>query len=399
MPHRSANDIQAKKIIKMENYAINIRREIHERPEVGFDLENTLSIVRRELDKMGVEYTEKYGKSSIVATIGEREGYTLAIRADMDALPIEEKNDVPYKSKNVGKMHACGHDAHTAILLDVVRRVNEIKDEIPYRVKFFFQSAEEYAPGGASLMVRDGVMEGVDEVYALHVAPNVDTGVITLRPGPQNAASNGFYLNFYGVSAHAARKEEGRDAIKMALTAYFDIEKIVDEHKSAGEKIVFHVGKVEGGKTNNIVASECSLFCTLRTLDDETADKLKAEIEAAAKLAAEKLGGRAELVMSKSYPVVINDEGATQSIKKAALNVIGEENITVGNRGMGGEDFSYFTRLAPGCMFHLGVRNEALFEPKPLHNDKFQLDERALGIGSDIFVQLVLNKANEINGK
>ena len=382
----------------MENYAIKIRREIHERPEVGFDLENTLSILRRELDKMGVEYTEKYGKSSIVATIGaEKEGYTLALRADIDALPIEEKNDVPYKSKNAGKMHACGHDAHTAILLDVVRRVNEMKDEIPYRVKFFFQSAEEYAPGGASLMVRDGVMDGIDDVYALHVAPNVDTGKITLRSGPQNAASNGFYLKFYGVSAHAARKEEGRDAIKMAFTAYFDIEKIVDAHKRAGEKLVFHVGQVEGGKTNNIVSAECTLFCTLRTLDDETAEILKAEIEQAAKAAAEKLGGRAELIMSKSYPVVINDEAATESMRKAASNVIGEENITPGERGMGGEDFSYFARLAPGCMFHLGVRNEALFEPKPLHSDKFQLDESALGIGSDIFVQLVLDKAKIIN--
>ena len=384
----------------MENYAIRIRRELHSRPEVGFDLENTLAVIKRELDKMGVEYTEKYGKSSIVATIGgEREGFTLAIRADIDALPIEEKNDVPYKSQNAGKMHACGHDAHTAILLDTVRRVNEIKDEIPYRVKFFFQSAEEYAPGGASLMVRDGVMNGIDEVYALHVAPNVDTGVITLWAGPQNAASNGFYLNFYGTSAHAARKEEGRDAIKMALTAYFDIEKIVDAHKSTGKKMVFHVGKVEGGKTNNIVASECSLFCTLRTLDDETAEKIKAEIEQAAKKAAEKLGGRAELVMSKSYPVVINDERATLNIGNAASKIIGEENVIVGKRGMGGEDFSYFARLAPGCMFHLGVRNEALFEPKPLHSDKFQIDESALKIGSDIFLQLIIDKAEEIGAK
>ena len=259
----------------MENYVTKLRRELHSRPEVGFDLDNTLAVIRRELDGMGVEYTEKYGKSSIVATVGEnKNAFTVAIRADIDALPIEEKNDVPYKSQNAGKMHACGHDAHTAILLDTVRRVNEIKDEIPYRVKFFFQSAEEYAPGGASLMVRDGVMDGIDEVYALHVAPNVDTGVITLWAGPQNAASNGFYLKFYGVSAHAARKEEGRDAIKMAFSAYFDIEKIAEAHKSAGEKIVFHVGQVEGGKTNNIVANECSLFCTLRTLDDETAEKI-----------------------------------------------------------------------------------------------------------------------------
>lgn len=381
----------------MKNYAIGLRRELHACPGIGFELDETLAIIKRELEKMGVEYTEKYGKSSVVATVGEnKDGFTVAIRADIDALPIEEKNDVPYKSQNAGKMHACGHDAHTAILLDTVRRVNEIKDEIPYRVKFFFQSAEEYAPGGASLMVQDGVMRGIDEIYALHVAPNVDTGVITLWAGPQNAASNGFYLNFYGVSAHAARKEEGRDAIKMALTAYFDIEKIADAYRSAGEKIVFHVGKVEGGKTNNIVASECSLFCTLRTLDDETAEKIKAEIEQAAKKAAEKLGGRAELIMSKSYPVVINDERATLNIKNAASEVIGEENVIAAERGMGGEDFSYFTRLAPGCMFHLGVRNEALFEPKPLHSDKFQLDESALKIGSDIFLQLILNKAKEI---
>lgn len=385
---------------KMENYVTKIRRELHSCPGVGFELDETLQIIRRELDKIGISYTEKYGKSSIVATLGEeREGYTLALRADTDALPIEEKTDVSFKSKNIGKMHACGHDAHTAILLDVIRRAYEIKDEIPFRVKFFFQSAEEYAPGGAKLMVEDGAMVGVDAVAGLHVDPDTEVGKLKVGVGPQNASSNGFYLNFHGASAHAVKKERGKDAIKMAVTSYFEIENLVNSKIKAGENMLFHVGQIDGGKTNNIVANECALFCTLRTFDDETAERMKLAIEKTANETAAKFGGSAELVSVKSYPVIINEPSFTKEVRKAMQDIVGEENVGEKMRTMTGEDFSYFAKEAPGCFFRLGVKNESLFEAKPLHSEKFNLDESALKIGSDVFMQLILNKSAEIKNQ
>ena len=180
------------------SHLIDLRRELHEHPGIGFDLPETLAIIRRELDEIGVEYTERYGKSSIVATVNpEKTNFTIGVRADIDALPIEEENDVPYRSKNPGKMHACGHDAHTAIALETLRRVYGIRDELPCRVRFFFQAAEEYEVSGAYLMAQDGAMDGVDAIVALHVQPSLDAGDVGLHFGPMNAASNSGVENIF----------------------------------------------------------------------------------------------------------------------------------------------------------------------------------------------------------
>ncbi len=384
----------------MKNYAIGLRRELHACPGIGFELDETLAIIRRELKKMGVPYTEKYGKSSIIATVNEeKQGYTLAIRADTDALPITEKNEVYYKSKNEGKMHACGHDAHTAILLDTIRKINEIKDDIPYRVKFIFQSAEEYNTSGAKLICADGGMGGVCEIFALHVTPSLATGKIAISEGPQNATSLGFYLKFYGKSAHAAHREQGIDAIKMACNAYLKIEDMVEKQRSLGDKTVFHVGKIEGGKTNNVVADECSMFATLRSVDDETSDKTSGEIKKICESVAVGFGGTFEFLEIKHYPVVINDKRSTERARKACVDVVGEENVLAWEMNMVGEDFSYYTNLVPGCFFRLGTGNDALGTNLPLHSDKFNVDENALSVASDVFVRLVVNKANELKSK
>ena len=384
----------------MKNYVTKIRRELHSCPGVGFELDETLDVIRRELDSFAVPYTEKYGKSSIIATVnGEKAGYTLALRADTDALPIVEKNDVPYKSKNEGKMHACGHDAHTAILLDVIRRVNEIKDKIPYRVKFIFQSAEEHTTSGARLICESGALSDVSEIFGLHVFPDIDAGKIAISDGPQNATSFGFYLNFYGKSAHAARREEGIDAIKMANKAYLLIEDMIGKRGETGDKTVFHVGKIEGGTTNNVVADKCSMFATLRSLSDEESEKTGGDIKKICESVANEFGGKFEFIEVKRYPVIINDEKSTAFARRACSGVVGEENVVPKERDMVGEDFSYYTKLVPGCFFRLGVRNESLGFTCSLHNDKFDIDERALKIGSDVFVRLVLNKAEELSSE
>lgn len=381
----------------MENYAIKIRRELHTCPEVGFELDETLAIIKRELEKMNVHYTESFGKSSVIATLNENmRGYTMAIRADIDALPVSEKNDVPYKSKNTGKMHACGHDAHTAILLDTIRRVNEIKDKIPYRVKFIFQSAEEHTTSGAKLLCESGAMDGVSEIFGLHVCPSIEAGKIAVSEGAQNATSFGFYLNFYGKSVHVARRELGIDAIKMANRAYMKIEDVICQMQQAGKSVIFHVGKIEGGKTNNVVADKCSMFATLRSSCDLESQETGKKIKEICDSVACEYGGKFEFVEVKYYPVVVNDAKATDLVRRACSAAVGEENVLVWQRDMIGEDFSYYTNLIPGCFFRLGTGNVSRGITEPLHSDRFDIDERALSIGSDAFMSIILNKAEEL---
>ncbi len=378
-------------------YVTDIRRELHMYPEVGFDLPRTLALVRRELDKMGIPYTEKYGKSSIVATLNEEKShFTIGIRADMDALPILEKTTVPYKSKIKGQMHACGHDSHTAMLLDAARQLSEIKDKVNCRVKFLFQPAEEYPPSGAKLMVEDGVMEDIDCVIALHTESNVPVGKVALLTGPQNATSNGFMLDFYGKSAHAARQMDGVDAIMMAVKAYTAIEMMIAKEHSALEPRIFNVGAIHGGESNNIICPHASMYCTVRTWNAEVDEKITRRIKEICTAIAKESGGKFKYTQKKYYPIVDNNEKMTDLMHKACASVVGEENIRLHRRSLGGEDFAYFAQCKPGCMLRLGIRNPEKDCIYSAHQDKFNLDEDALSIGSAVFVQFVLDNMNGI---
>ena len=382
----------------MESYVIEARRQFHMYPEIGFDLDRTLSFIKGELDKMGVEYTEEFGKSSIVATVNpEKTGFTIGVRADIDALPIQEENDIPFKSRLDGQMHACGHDSHAAMALDTCRRINEMKDKISCRVKFIFQAAEEYPPSGAKLMTLDGVMKDIDCIVALHVDTDRKAGEIAIRSGARNATSDGFYLEFYGKTAHAASQQKGIDAIMMAVKAYTDIEFMIAKEIKAKDPIIFNVGAIHGGVANNIICDKCTMFCTLRTQKQENADYILGKIKKIIASIAEVSGGEAKFVESKHYPIVMNNEVMFERVKAAAQKVVGEKNIFPREQGMGGEDFSYFANEKPGCMFELGVRNDELGYTVGVHNGKFMLDESALEIGVNIFVQFILDNMNGID--
>ena len=379
------------------SYVIEKRRMIHEYPEIGFDLDRTLALVRGELEKFGIEYTEKYGKSSIVATLNpEKSHFTIGIRADMDALPIKEATDFPFKSRIDGQMHACGHDAHTAILLDTCRRLAEMKDKIDCRVKFIFQAAEEYPPSGARLMVADGVMDDIDCVIGLHVNTDYEAGQVALRYGARNATSDGFHLEFYGKPAHAAQQQNGVDAIMMAVKAYTEIEFMIAKEIKAQEAVIFNVGAIHGGVTNNIICDKCSMFCTLRTQKQANADYILEKIKKIIASIADVAGGEAKFVESKHYPIVMNDARIADALVSAFKTVVGEKNIFEREQGMGGEDFAYFANAKPGCMFELGVKPDIDDKVYGLHTDKFMIDEVALSVGSDIFVQFVLDNMGGI---
>ena len=381
----------------MESYVINVRRALHEYPEIGFELDRTIAFLKAELDKMGVEYTDKYGKSSLVATINpEKTGFTIGIRADIDALPIIEENDISFKSKIYGRMHACGHDAHTAIALDTCRRLNEMREQINCRVKIIFQAAEEGPKSGAKFMAEDGVMQEIDCILALHVDTGYDVGELGLEPGPQNATSDGFYLEFYGRAAHVANQQKGVDAIMMAVKAYTEIEFMIAKEIKAKDLVIFNVGAINGGATNNIICDKCTMFCTLRTQKGENAAYILGKIKKIINSVADISGGRAEFVEGKHYPIVNNHEGLSEILRASLAKVVGEENVLPHNRSMGGEDFSYFANEKPGCMFRLGVRNKELGYTVAIHNGKFMLDERALEVGVSAFIQFVLDNMHGI---
>lgn len=378
----------------MNDYAVEIRRRLHRYPEIGFHLPRTLELVRTELTRFSIPFTEAYGKSSIVGIINpEKKHFTIGLRADLDALPITEQTGLPYKSQLEGQMHACGHDAHTAILLDAARRLSAIREELDCRVMLVFQAAEEYAPGGARLMAEDGLMDGIDCIAALHCDTRYPCGQIALSAGPQNAISHGFTLDFYGRSAHAAKREEGIDAIMMAVHALTAIETAMSQEGLARERTVFNAGSIHGGKSNNSVCDFCSVYCTLRCWNGEDHGKIQTRIEAILAQVAAKQGGRAELTTKKLYPVLINEDAFTDRLYRAAQAVVGEGNIFPNIRSMGGEDFAFFAQRKPAAMFRLGVRSEEKGCVYSTHQDRFDLDEDALQVGSDIFVTFVRQNA------
>ncbi len=382
----------------MHEYAQKIRRELHRFPEIGFDLSRTLALLRRELDALGVEYTERFGKSSIVATVNpEKSHFTIGVRADMDALPIKEACDVPYRSEIDGQMHACGHDAHTAIALATLREINEIRDSIDCRVKFIFQAAEEYPPSGAKLMAEDGVMDDIDVIVALHCDSSYNIGEIGISEGPQNATSDGFVLEFFGKSAHAANQDQGIDAIMMAVRAYTDIQFMISKELKANDQVIFNVGSMHGGETNNIICEHAYMYCTLRTFTEEVEKYIIGKIKRIIDSVADVAGGEARFVEKKHYPIVNNDPLVTERVRAAAEKVVGRENTLPRQRSHGGEDFSFFANLKPGAMFRLGIKNKARGITAAVHHDDFDIDEDSLEIGVNVFKQFIIDNMHGLH--
>lgn len=382
----------------LNEYAVRLRRTFHKHPEIGFDLPNTLAVVREELTQIGIPITEQYGKSSIVATIAPNRptAFTIGIRADMDALPIEEVNEVPYRSEVPGVMHACGHDAHTAILLATAKELAARRGELRCTVKCVFQPAEEYPPSGAKLMAEDGVMQDIDCMVALHCDTKIPTGSVGLSAGAQGAISDGFYLDFYGKSSHVANQHMGADAIAMAVRAYVALEMLIAKEVDTRDPVVFNVGAINGGVTNNIIADHCRMFCTLRTHREDTEALLLARIKEICEGVAGSARGKFVFTTSKHYPIVYNNAVLFEKMTETAKRVVGVEHITKNPRSLGGEDFAYFAAQKPGFMFRLGIRNESKGIINGVHHNNFDIDEEALDVGVQMFMRFVLDHQDGI---
>lgn len=381
-----------------QEYIRKIRRELHEYPECGFDLPKTLALVRRELDKMGVGYTEDFGESSVVGIINpEARHFTIGIRADMDALLITEKTGLDFSSKNEGKMHACGHDAHTAMLLGTARALKAMEGELKCRVMLVFQPSEEGIRSGAAELMRGGLMNEIDVIIGLHVENWLPAGTVGVCPGSSMASSRSFRIDFFGKTAHATLPQSGVDALATAVRTYNDIQYMLAREIDPFAKRVVSIGKLEGGTSQNIIADRAFMLGTIRTFDMSLDEFLINRISDIARHAADEVGARAEVDTSLKAYVVYNNPYVSELVVNAARRVVGDGGIAKMPEKLSSEDFSQYLLEKPGVFFRLGTRNEEKGCTTLPHNSDFMIDEDVLHIGSDTCVQFVLDNMGGID--
>ena len=378
------------------DYIVAIRRELHQYPELCFDLPVTLSIVRRELESMGIPYTESYGRSSITAFINpDCKGLSIGIRADMDALPLTEKTGLPYASKHPGKMHACGHDAHTAMLLGTGRALKAVEDQLTCRVVLIFQACEEGEESGAREMVKDGLMDQVDLIIGMHIENWLEHGTIGICPGVSMAASHPVRLEFFGRSAHATLPQSGANALAMAVKTYTGIQAMLATRMNPFDQYVCSVGMLSAGSTDNVIPDYAEMKISLRTFDLEVQDFIVERIREIADHAAREEGGTMRLQSDTKALPLVNDPQVTRQVLASAAKVVGEDKIAEMPRKLSSEDFSFYLEKKPGAFIRLGTRNEDKGCVTLPHNNDFMLDEDALETGSKVCVQLVLDKMGD----
>lgn len=380
-------------------WLIEVRRDFHQYPEIGLEEFRTQEQVMRYLDEMGIPYTKSAGTGIVGLIQGGRPGATVALRGDMDALPILEAEDREYRSKIPGKMHACGHDAHMTCLLGAARILNTYKAELAGNVKVFFQPAEETV-GGALPMIKEGVLENpkVDAVFGLHVSSDIPAGHIGVKYGQMNASSDDLSIIVRGENAHGAYPHSGRDAIVIAAHVITALQTIVSRNVDPRRAAVITIGMISGGTANNILAQEVKLTGTIRTLEPSVREQVKERIQEVAALTARALGGEAEVTYEEGYTSLINNDALVDLVKRNGEELLGEHHVRVNELpNMGVEDFAYFAESVPGAFFHLGVRNEETGCVYPVHHPNFDLDERSLAVGAAMQAlnTLVYLKENE----
>lgn len=368
---------------------IEWRRDFHMHPETGFDVHRTAGIVADELEKMGYRVKRGVGKTGVVAEIGEG-GKVVAIRADMDALPIFEQNETDYISQNKGKMHACGHDSHTAMALGAAQLLS--KEKLNGRVRFLFQPSEETADdeglSGAQRMEREGAVEGVDYVIAQHVDPNSPVGTIAINEGPSGGGVDTFFATIIGKGGHAAYPHTTVDPFVLLAHVIMALNGIVSRRLDPFEPAVVSIGVINGGFAENVIPENVAMKGTLRFTSLEVRNQIREEVQRAFEIT-KALGGSYELKFEFGGLPLINDKFVSKVIEEVGHDLLGKDNVREMHKTLGGEDFPEFLKNAPGAMYTLGtmIPGREIYE---LHHPKFDLDERALPVGTAVLVESAL---------
>ena len=378
-------------LLSIKNQIIKTRRDFHKHPELSFQEHRTASIVAKSLKKFGLKVQKNIGKTGVVGLLkGSKAGKTIALRADMDALPIQEISKVSYKSINDGIMHACGHDAHTAILLGVAEVLSNNKNKIKGNIKFIFQPAEE-GYGGAKYMIDDGALDNVEEIYALHVWNYQKSGTVGVQSGPVMAAADMFTIKIQGTGGHGAAPQGTVDCIMVSSQLIQSLQTIVSRNTNPLENTVLTIGQINGGYNFNIIADEVVLKGTARAYTEENRMLIKNRMQEIINGTAKAFNAKIQLNYKDGYPPVINNDLVTKKVYSAAKKIV-NDSVIPPYLSMGGEDFSYFANKVPGCFFFLGSspKNSKLMSV-PQHCSHFDIDEDSMLIGASIFIELAYN--------
>lgn len=361
----------------------NTRRYLHAHPELSFQEFETSKFVQQHLTSLGIPFTIM-GETGVIATLtGLASDRIIALRADMDALPIQEENDVPYRSKKDGVMHACGHDVHTTCLLGAARILHELKDQWHGTIKLIFQPGEEKNPGGASILIKEGVLKNPtpQRIYGQHVHPQLEVGKINFASGKVMASADEIYITVKGKGGHAAKPNLTADTILTAAQIVNALQQVISRNNNPLSPSVLSICSVQGGHTTNVIPSEVKMMGTFRAMDEKWRFEAHQRIKAIVESTAIANGAEVDLDISVGYPSVINDEATTATGKALAIEMIGEENVGVAEISLGAEDFGYYTQEIPGCFYRLGTGNQNKGIVSGVHTPTFDIDEEAIKMG------------------
>lgn len=379
---------------KYRDYILEKRRYFHMNPEPSLHEYNTSKIVQEELKKLNIPYIVA-AETGVIATIkGDKPGKTVLLRADMDALEVCEKNDVPYKSQKEGFMHACGHDGHTAMLLGAAHVLNEIKSEIKGEIKLLFQPAEEIAAGAKAMIEETKITDNIDAAFAIHLWQGVPVGKISLEAGARMAAADMFTVKIKGKSGHGSMPHDTIDTVVVGSALVMNLQHLVSRNTNPLDTLVVTVGKFEAGTAMNIIAGEAVLEGTMRSFSDNVWKAIPEQFERVVNNTCATYGATAEINLKRATPPLVNDEKISEILKKSAIKLYGDEVVIKYEKTPGGEDFAYFTQKVPGALAFVGIRNDEKGINAPHHNERFNIDESALEMGTNLYVQFALDFLN-----
>ncbi|WPU93754.1 M20 family metallopeptidase [Mucilaginibacter sabulilitoris] len=380
---------------KIFNDVVANRRHLHSHPELSFHELQTSVFVANKLEELGLEY-HKMADTGLVALIkGDKPSdNVVALRADMDALPITEANDVPYKSQNVGVMHACGHDAHTSSLLGTARILTELKSQFAGTVKLIFQPAEEKLPGGASIMIKEGVLENPKPhaVLGQHVMPLIEAGKVGFRAGKYMASTDELYVTVKGKGGHGAQPQQNIDPVIITAHILTALQQVVSRFADPKSPSVLSFGKVIANGATNVIPNEVYLEGTFRTMDEKWREEAHKRMKKMAEGIAESMGGSCEFNIMRGYPFLINEEKLTAATRGHAEDYLGKENVLDLDIWMAAEDFAYYSQVADSCFYRLGTRNESRGITSSVHTPTFDVEEDAFKISTGLMAYLAIKQ-------
>jgi len=366
---------------------IEVRHHLHAHPELSYQEFETSKFVQSKLKEFGIDFAVKANTGVVGLIHGKNPGKrTIALRADLDALPIKEENNIPYKSKIDGVMHACGHDVHTTCLLGASKILNETRTEWEGTVKLIFQPGEERNPGGASLMIKEGVLEHPkpEAIFGLHVHPQLETGLLSFREGKVMASADELYITIRGKGGHAAAPQMTVDTILVASHLIVSLQQIISRNRNPFSPSVLSITSFQGGYTTNVIPSEVKLMGTFRAMDEEWRFKAHELIRKQATELVESMGAEIDLHIDVGYPSVYNNEALNALAVKQAIQFMGDQKVQETELRMGAEDFGYYSQKIPGCFFRLGSGNKSKGISAGVHTPTFNIDENAIEIGMGI---------------